>query len=294
MDKRIDAAAKVIESGDGQPFLRFMADTYHGHRNGSDPKILALAAEIGLIRNAGDKIELTNPGFLVGNVAKEYCHYVDYGRTTAPPKPSREMIEGKDVLDLGCSFGRSLWEFQRVARSAVGLEPQEEYIVLGRALSVQENVAAPKIINGPAEELARHFGPASLDVIFTRLVLNYVKVKPVLGQMVAALRPGGTLYILVDSPSNLPRRLLAGGSSLQRRGWILLALLNLPVCVLTGRQLSVTIPGRMHTRHNPAYLPLWWWRKALLRRGLRDFRTFPGSGALVFCATKPASTENAR
>ncbi len=285
MDERIYAAARVIESADGEAFLRFMADAYHGQGLGNGGKIAGLAADIGLVCQAGNKKELTNLGFLVGNVAKEYCEYVEQGRTTAPPKPSRDIIAGKDVLDLGCSFGHSLWEFQREAGSAVGLEKQQEYIVLGRALSALEKVAAPKIVNGPAEELDRHFGPESLDVIYSRLVLNYVKVKPVLEKMVAALRPGGTLWIIVEPPGILPARLMARGRSLRRRGWLVLALLNLPVCLVTGRQVSIAARGRMHARHNPIYMPLWWWRKELQSRGLKNFRMFPGL-ALAFCAQK--------
>jgi SAM-dependent methyltransferase len=289
MDDRIRAAAEVIGSPEGEPFLRFMSDLYFGKTrqepDGSDAPGLATAKKIGMIQKSAGGITFTTPGFLVGNVAKEYCHYVKNGRTIAPPKPSSDVIAGKDVLDLGCSFGCALWEFQREARSAAGLEKQEEYIVLGRALSAQEKVAAPKIINGPAEELDRHFGPESLDVIFSRLVLNYVKVKPVLEKMVAALRPGGTLWILVDSPAILPARLMARETPLLRRSWLLLALLNLPVCLLTGQQLSISSRGRMQARHHPVYMPLWWWRKELQSHGLKNFRAFPAS-TLAFCAQK--------
>lgn len=289
MDDRILAAAEAIEAPDGEAFLRFMSDAYHGNaqRNGygGGAKTLATAEGIGMIKKSPGRIELTTPGFLVGNVAKEYCHYVEQGRTTAPPKPPRELIAGKDVLDLGCSFGRSLWEFQRDARSAVGIEPQEEYIVLGRALSAREKVATPKIIAATAESLDKYFAAGSLDVIFTRLVLNYVRVRPVLDKMIDALRPGGVLWIQVDPPSWLPRHFFGKAASWRRKGWLLLALANLPLCVLTGRQLSVALPGRMHERHNPAYLPLWWWRRTLRRRGLKDFCTFPAP-ALVFSARK--------
>lgn len=295
MDERILAAAGVIGGPDGDAFLRFMSDAYYrrarrGAGAGSDHS-LAIAEKIGLVRKNGPDAALTTPGFLVGNVAKEYCHYLESGRVTAPPMPPPEMVAGKDVLDLGCSFGRSLWEFQRQARSAAGLEPQEEYIVLGRALSLRENVPAPKIIQAAAEKLDEHFGPESLDLIFTRLVLNYVKVKPVLDKMVAALRPGGVLWIQVDSPSCLPGYLFGRKTSWRRKGWALLAMANIPCCILTGRQFSIAASGRMHERHNPAYLPLWWWRKTLLARGLSDFRTYPAP-ALVFSARKgsnPAS-----
>ena len=289
MDDRIFAAAEVIGSSEGEPFLRFMSDAYYGkarrEAGGSADPALATAERIGMIQRNGAGVTFTSPGFLVGNVAKEYCHYVGNGRTTAPPKPPREMIAGKDVLDLGCSFGRTLWEFQREARSAVGIELQEEYIVLGQALSALEKVTAPKIIATTAESLDEYFGPESLDLIFTRLVLNYVRVKPVLDQMRAALRPGGVLWIQVDSPSCLPGYFFSRKTSLRRKGWVLMAMANLPCVILTGRQISVAARGRMHERHNPAYLPLWWWRKTLEGCGLKDFRVYPAS-PLVFSAQK--------
>ena len=287
MDERIQAAAEVIGSPEGAQFLRFMSDAYYGKatRAGNSGPGLAAAERIGMIKKNGVDVSLTTPGFLVGNVAKEYCHYVDLGRMTSPPKPSREMIAGKDVLDLGCSFGRSLWEFQRDAHSAAGIEMQQEYILLGRALSALEQVPLPRIIAADAESLDQHFGPGSLDVVFTRLVLSYVRIKPVLQKIVAALRPGGLLWIQVDSPRILPRQLLARGGSWRRRGWALLALLNLNSCVLIGKQLSISVPGRMHERHQPAFLPLWWWRRILRGHGLKDFQTYPAP-SLVFSVYK--------
>ena len=289
MDPSIAAAAELIQNPHGEQFLRLMASAYHGlntaKSNGESNGLLATARKLGLINQAGERLQLTAAGFLVGNVAKEYCQYLDDGRLLAPPKPTHEMVAGKDVLDVGCSFGRWLWEFQRDARSSVGIEPQEEYAVLGRALSIRERVPNARIVVGAAEDLDRLTSPASCDLVFSRLVLMYVRVRPVLDSMVAALRLGGILWIQVDPPWILFRQLFNANDSWRKRAWTLLAMLNLPICVLTGRQLSISSRGRINNRHNPAYLPLWWWRKELRRRGLKDFRTFPAN-SLVFCARK--------
>lgn len=288
IDDRIYAAADLIRGANGEAFLHFMSDAYHAISKANGNKMAGNAAsaaeKIGMVVRREGAFELTTPGFLVANVAKEYCYYLDQGRTTAPPKPPDDLIAGKDVLDIGCSFGRTLWEFQRSARSAVGLEPQEEYIILARALSALEKVPAPKIIAASAEEISKHVAPSSLDLIFTRLVLNYVKVKPVIEGMTAALRPGGTLWILVDSPCILPRYFFAA-KSLRRKVWLLLAMANLPVCILSGRQISIRAGGRMHESHKPAYLPLWWWRNTLRKYGLKDFRTYP-CNSLAFSVRK--------
>jgi hypothetical protein len=93
------------------------------------------------------------------------------------------------------------------------------------------------------------------------------------------------LWIQVDSPSCLPGYLFSRKTSLRRKGWVLLAMANLPYGILTGRQISVAASGRMHERHNPAYFPLWWWRNMLRGRGLKDFRLY-AAPSLVFSAEK--------
>jgi len=289
MDDRINAAAEVIKSQQGDAFLQFMANAYHGsaHANGDTLSVegLQYAERIGMVRRVGDSVELTTPGFLVGNISKEYRYYLQSGRATPAPRPPVEMYAGKDVLDVGCSFGRSLWEFQRAARSTCGIEPQEEYALLGAALSAREGVPPPKILVGPAEQIDTLTNSQQFDFIFSRLVLTYVKIRPVLEKMIAALRPGGVLWIQVDPPSILLRRLCNRQDSLPRRLWVALALANIPICITTGRQLSLKSRGRMQTRHNPGYLPLWWWRLELLRSGMNNFKVYP-SNSYVFSAEK--------
>jgi SAM-dependent methyltransferase len=218
-------------------------------------------------------------------VAKEYCTYVDCGRRSAAPVPPRDMISGKDVVDVGCGYGRTLWEFQSEARSAVGVEPQEEFVILGRALSDLEKKAPPKIIVGVAESLDRFFAPESVDLVFSRLALSYTSVTLVLEKIIKILRPSGHLWIQVDSPSVLPRSFLSRRVSMRRKGWMLLALLNLPVCILTGRQISVSAGSHSPYPHRPVFLPLWWWRRKLQGYGLRNFQLHPGS-TLIFSAQK--------
>lgn len=312
MDDRIEAAAEEIRGVDGEAFVRLMGEAYQtlaashaGHHFGSDFMELAAAAsknggsdddsaaqafrravKLGLIKLEGGKPEFTSAGFLVGNVAKEYCYFVEQGRRLPPPVPPSEMFSGKDVLDVGCSFGRWLWGFQKEARSALGIEAQEEYVVLGRALSLREGYSNPNISVGSAESLDALVKPDSFDFVFSRLVLNYVNVRPVLRKMAAALRRRGTIWIQVESPTLLPRWLLAPRGSIRRKGFVMLAALNLPYCLLTGSQVSVSSKGRMHGKHNPVYLPVWWWRREFERLGLTDFHEVARGDSPVFYARK--------
>jgi SAM-dependent methyltransferase len=319
MNDAIAAAAEIIRGPRGDPFVRLMAEAYQtlaspsgdchfapdflrlasaGCRgagdNGWDPALksaLAEAEEIGLIKTGVKRPELTPPGFLIGNVAKEYCYYVQNGRQLPFPKPPLEMVAGRDVLDVGCSCGLWLWEFQRNARSAVGVESQEEYAVLGRALSEREGFTNPKIMTGWAEQLNKLTQPHSFDLIFSRFALNYMKVRSVVAMMAEALRPGGFMWIQVGVPRLLPRELFTCNVSWRRKGFMLLEMLNLPM-ILAGRQLSISTRGRMHHRHNPVNPPLWWWRKELGRNGLTDFRVIASGQSLVFCARKQPAQKN--
>jgi SAM-dependent methyltransferase len=109
---------------------------------------------------------LTAPGYLVGNIAKEYCNWLDNDRAMPPPRPSNELIADKDILDLGCSIGRWLWEFQPHAKSVTGLELRREYIEIGKALAEREKITPPPILHGCIEELDHIFSSESADFIF--------------------------------------------------------------------------------------------------------------------------------
>lgn len=314
MDKSIAAAAETIRGPKGELFVRLMAEAYQtlasptgdrhfvaefmalatnrGRTPASDEReqaveaAISTAEELGLLKTGSGWPVMTPAGFLVGNVAKEYCYFVDNGRKLPSPRPPAELFAGKDVLDVGCSFGLWLWEFQRAARSTMGIEAQEEYAVLGRALSVREGLDNPNIVAGRAEGLKEMVKPQSFDFVFSRLVLNYVKIRPVVAMMVDALRPGGTLWIQVDPARLLPRGLFLRNMSWRQKGFLMLEVLNLPICSLTGHQLSVPSRGRMHARHQPANPPIWWWRNELRRNGLTDIRLVDSGPSPVFCARK--------
>ena len=57
-------------------------------------------------------------------------------------------------------------------------------------------------------------------------------------------------------------------------------------CMTTGLQLSIESKGRMHSCHQPAYPTADWWRRAMSRVGLRDFKLEYAGGSLVFSGSK--------
>jgi SAM-dependent methyltransferase len=270
----LSEVCRVIATTDGDPLLRFMRDVYTA--GGSRPKdqlpAMRLAAELALVEASDDRVRLTDLGYLVGNVAKEYCNWIDHGRRMPPPRPNDAMVAGKDVLDLGCSFGRWLWEFQPLARSVVGVESQQAYIDLGGALARREGIPAPRLICGSAEELHRLVPELSCDFVFSRLVFNHVRIRPTLGHVVRTLRPGGTVWFQVERIKTPIDALLSGERRLRTRAFAAFGVANTLLCMATGRQAAVRMPGRMHSVHSPAYPTLGWWRRTLAAAGLRDFR----------------------
>jgi SAM-dependent methyltransferase len=283
--------AQAFRDPGSEHLLRLLARLYSGDESEArlegERAALDEAVSLGLVRSEAGRAALNADGFLAANVAKEYLHWVDGGRQMPPPRPALDFIAGMDVLDLGCSFGRWLWEFQKQARSVRGLERQDEYIALGRALALREGIAAPEIQRGCGEDLDLYFGPGSVDFLFCRLVLNHLPIRSTLRKIAQVLRPGGVAWLQVESARFALGQLAFGERRLRTRVRFAFGLLNSLVCATTGRQLTLRTAGRMEGAHRPAYPPLAWWKAAVASTGLRDVHVVQGSGeSLVIWARK--------
>lgn len=218
--------------------------------------------------------------YLIANVAKEYCHWLDNDRQFPHPKPTPEMLAGRDVLDVGCSFGRWLWYLSEHARSAVGLEMQREYVDLGSAIAEREGMPPPTITIGDAARMEQFYQPESFDLIFSRLVWNYLPIADTLRQAHALLRPGGTIWIRPLAPLTL-REFVHKARRPASAAWLAFALGNSWLCSLTGRQLTIQRRGRMHSIHRIAYPSAAAWRRLLRRAGFADVVVDRVHGGLV-------------
>jgi SAM-dependent methyltransferase len=276
----------------GDVLLRFLRDAYYGqqgeHSTDAYPAEIALKARaLGLIGQGEKRHTLTNQGYIVGNVAKEYCNWVDHGRIMPTPKPPQSMIEGKDVLDLGCSFGRWLWEFQRTAKSVVGLELQPEYVELGSALAECEGIEPPVIYNSGVERLDDFIASDSIDFVFSRLVFNHVNIHITLPKVAKVMRKGGIIWIQVETFRGAFHRIFEGELRFRSRVLGAFALGNSMGCMLTGRQMALPVRGRMHVSHRVAYPTLRWWKQSLKKLGIEEFKLEDDDGGnATFSATK--------
>ena len=274
--EELEPVCAAVAGPDGACLLRFLRDIYHQRPapayEAYSEATVAQTLRLGLIDQPRPPFALTSAGYLVGNVAKEYHNWIDSGRRMPPPRPPDELIAGRDVLDLGCSFGRWIWEFSRQARSVVGLEFQPEYVQLGRALAACEGLPPPDIRVGSAEDLDRYFPQACFDFVFCRLMLNHVAIRSTLGRIAGVLRSGGTLWVQVESLGSAVQKLLHGERRWRSRAFAGFALINSLVCMATNHQLNLRVQGRMHSAHRPAYPSTRWWQKAAAAEGLDAFK----------------------
>lgn len=276
MHHSIHAVCDIVTQDSGLNFLKAIRDMYL-ERKVSDltdeesEHFNQQALKLGLaISNTSHPtgFSLSAPGYLVGNIAKEYCNWIDSDRIMPPPRPPQELIAGKDVLDLGCSIGRWLWEFQPHAKSVTGLELRREYIEIGKALAKREKITPPIIVHGCIEDLDHIFSAESTDFIFCRLAINHVPIRKALQNMVALLKNNGILWLGVESfQCGLGK--VRENPSLKGRAFNSFGIINSLICELLNRQLNFRYRGRHQSSHRVAYPSRRWWLSTFASLGLK-------------------------
>jgi len=280
MSRSLERLCEVISAENGMDVLLLLARIRYQRpraewgiclKHGLDETLRLLKA-IELIHDEGNAIRLTPLGYIVGNVARQYCNWRDSGRKVAHMHPPFELYEGKDVLDIGCSFGRWIWEFSKHARSAVGIELQEEFVAMGFILAELEGIKPPTIVTGSAEDLDTHFEPASFDFVYSRLVLTHVHLNSTLLQIGRLLRPGSTVWFHIASHRQGWNKLLRAVKhcSFREIGFESFGLLNSFLLKVFNTQLVIRSQRRMHSEHKRVYPTVSTWRRLLTSVGFVD------------------------
>ena len=113
----IDPAVEQVLRGDeGERFCFFLREAYVeakqvGHiavgvSSSDRARLIGLAKQRSLLNEVNSGVcQWTPVGYEIANVAKEYCNWMEAGRTL-PEGVTRELIDGRRVLDVGCRFGR--------------------------------------------------------------------------------------------------------------------------------------------------------------------------------------------
>ncbi len=254
-------------------FCRFLHEIYFEElRTGAvsphgQPTHVARAQALGLLADASGQLRMTTLGYEVANVAKEYVHWIDGGRQL-PAGITPALLRGARVLDVGCSFGRHLLNFILHGAHACGIEFQHNYLRLARPFAARHGVTTLELARARAERLP--FLDGTFDVVFCRLVINYVSsIDATIGEFARVLRPGGTLVLIVD-PLSVPVRAVLTHKwrgNARTMAFTVFGLVNTAVLQLTGRQIVLRRSGRMHAQQSPAWPTLGWLSKRLARRG---------------------------
>jgi ubiquinone/menaquinone biosynthesis C-methylase UbiE len=273
--------AEALTAEDGLAFCRFLRGLYFeelqsGHVSAAPPPpgsvFLDRARTLGLLRAKGAELKLTDIGYEVANVAKEYANWVDGGRAL-PAGVTPSLLDGQRVLDVGCSFGRHMLGFSLHGANVCGIDFQENYLRLSRTFAAQHRVPFFKISRARAEQLP--FRSGCFDVVFCRLVLNYVSdIDGTITEFVRVLVPGGRLVLIVE-PLEAPVRALFTSKwigNTRAIAFILLGLLNTALVELGGRQIVLRRRGRMHAEHSPAWPTVRWLRRHLTAHGFVPLR----------------------
>ncbi len=197
---------------------------------------------------------------------RRYCNWLDSGRR-APEGLDGVQLAGRRLLDVGCSFGRHLATFQSLGADAIGVDLEENYLQLSRVFAEQQGLPAPRVARATATNLP--FPSESFDVVFCRLVLNYVPVRPTLAEFRRVLARRGVLivsFLTFDDTWKFVKQARWRGN-LRTIAWRLFGLMNTIVMETAGRQLTVRARGRMYAAHTPTWpTPLWVGRE-LTRQG---------------------------
>lgn len=258
---------------EGLEFCRFLHGIYFEElRTGAvspdgRPALVAQARALGLLEGTAGHVRLTTLGYEVANVAKEYVHWIDGGRQL-PAGVTSDLLRGARVLDVGCSFGRHLLNFVGHGAHACGVEFQHNYLRLARPFAAREGVTTLQLARARAERLP--YRDRAFDVVFCRLVLNYVSsIDATIGEFARVLQPGGTLVLTVD-PLAVPLRAVLTHKwrgNARTMAFTLFGLANTALLQLTGQQIVLHRRGRMHAQQSPAWPTLGWLSRRLARHG---------------------------
>lgn len=281
-----DVTAALLD-GHGETLCRFLREVYFADaKRGSffithgevSNRMVDIAKSLHLVEERGAQgLRLTPLGYELGNFAKEYCSWIDHGRSL-PEGVTPELLAGKRVLDVGCSFGRHLVNFMKHGASAYGLDFQENYLRLSRIFAAWEEVPPPHVIRADGQTLP--FKSAEFDVVFCRLVINYLDINVTVSEFARVLRRDGTLVLLTETTHSALRYLwssqwLGNGRA---TAYSLLGFVNALVLQMTGRQMRIRTSGRMHRSHSPVWPTKQWLQQCLIRHG---FALLPNSGQQV-------------
>ncbi|CAF4871724.1 unnamed protein product [Pieris macdunnoughi] len=121
-------------------------------------------------------------------------------------KLTANSLKGKKVLEVGCGGGIFTEEFAKLGAEVTGVDPSPLLIALAKEHSkVDERVAAnkPTYLNTTIEDHSKQF-PNHYDAVVASEVVEHVaNIDVFLESCVAALKPGGKMFITSPNRTRL-------------------------------------------------------------------------------------------
>lgn len=137
-------------------------------------------------------------GFCASDSFREYKFWKERDRKL-PFYSDAEFLQldafvDKSVLEIGCGMGINLMSMQSVTKNVVGVDPIEVYGQMGRVFSDIENVAAPEIRVGGAENMP--VDDSSYDLAFCTGAHQFFEMGPAFSEIARVLKPGGEFFAI--------------------------------------------------------------------------------------------------
>lgn len=104
----------------------------------------------------------------------------------------------RDVLEVGCGIGTDTVNFARAGARVTAVDLSDRSLDLARRRAAVYGLDNVRFVHANVEELSRVLQPASFDLVYSFGVIHHTPRPDIaLRELVALLRPGGTLKIMV-------------------------------------------------------------------------------------------------
>ena len=111
---------------------------------------------------------------------------------------TKRRLNGKIVLDVGCSSGKNVFRFSNIAKEIHGIEVRDSTLNQAKERNNSANVFFKK---GDAENIP--YGSATFDVIYSLWVLEHLRnPSKFFDEVYRVLKPGGLLILWAPSVLN--------------------------------------------------------------------------------------------
>jgi SAM-dependent methyltransferase len=184
----------MVTGADGLRWLELLVRLQR--RCALEPSEKVMADELtalGLCNRDQDDIHLTAFGATCAASAREYLFWIRRDRKLhgedTQPIVRLENFRDKSVLEIGSGWGCNLVRLASVARRAVGVEIEPNFIEFSRILSKREGIDPPDIRLAAGESTP--FGPGEFDWVLLFSALQFMDIGKALRETARLLRPGG-------------------------------------------------------------------------------------------------------